>query len=80
MSTRRELTKERKLLAEVKDKGAVDGFISVTEGDTIYDFVPDKVESSSPKFIGQLSDYLGREIELPGTGSVWIMKRNSTMG
>ena len=28
-----------RLLAEVKDKGAVNGFISVTEGDVIYDFV-----------------------------------------
>ena len=48
-----------RLLAEVKDKGAVNGFISVTEGDVIYDFVPTKVESSNPNFIGHLSDYLG---------------------
>ena len=40
-----------RLLAEVKDKGAVNGFISVTEGDVIYDFVPTKVESSNPNFI-----------------------------
>ena len=69
-----------RLLAEVKDKGAVDGFTSVTEGDVIYDFVPIKVKSSSPKFIGQLSDYLGRVTEMSGTGSVWIRERNSTAG
>ena len=67
-----------RLLAEVKDKGAVNGFISVTEGDVIYDFVPTKVESSNPNFIGQLSDYLGRVTEMPGTGSIWIMERNNT--
>ena len=67
-----------RLLAEVKDKGAVDGFTSVTEGDVIYDFVPIKVKSSSPEFIGQLSDYLGRVTEIPGTRSIWIMERNNT--
>ena len=67
-----------RLLAEVKDKGAVNGFISVTEGDVIYDFVPTKVESSNPNFIGQLSDYLGRVTEMPGTGSIWIRERNNT--
>ena len=67
-----------RLLAEVKDKGAVNGFISVTEGDVIYDFVPTKVESSNPNFIGHLSDYLGRVTEIPGTGSIWIRERNST--
>ena len=49
----------KRLLAEVKDKGAVNGFISVTEGDVIYDFVPSKVESSNPNFIGHLSDESG---------------------
>ena len=67
-----------RLLAEVKDKGAVNGFISVTEGDVIYDFVPTKVESSNPNFIGHLSDYLGRVTEMPGTGSVWIREQNNT--
>ena len=67
-----------RLLAEVKDKGAVNGFISDTEGDVIYDFVPTKVESSNPNFIGHLSDYLGRVTEMPGTGSVWIRERNNT--
>jgi len=67
-----------RLLAEVKDKGAVNGFISVTEGDVIYDFVPTKFESSNPRFIGQLSDYLLRETEIPGTRSIWIMERDST--
>ena len=32
-----------RLLAEVKDKGAVNGFKSVTEGEVIYDFVPTSV-------------------------------------
>ena len=67
-----------RLLAEVKDKGAVNGFKSVTEGEVIYDFVPTKVESSNPNFIGQLSDYLGRVTEMPGTGSIWIRERNNT--
>ena len=67
-----------RLLAEVKDKGAVNGFISVTEGDVIYDFVPTKIESSDPGFIGHLSDYLGRVTEIPGTRSIWIMERNNT--
>ena len=86
-----------RLLAEVKDKGAVNGFKSVTEGtagcgvgqgehrgagelqeqgEVIYDFVPTKVESSNPGFIGHLSDYLLRETKLPGTRSIWIMERN----
>ena len=69
-----------RLLAEVKDKGAVNGFKSVTEGDVIYDFVPTKVESSNPNFIGHLSDYLGRVTEMPGTGSVWIREQNNTGG
>jgi len=67
-----------RLLAEVKDKGAVNGFISVTEGEVIYDFVPTKVESSNPNFIGHFSDYLGRVTEMPGTGSMWIRERNNT--
>ena len=67
-----------RLLAEVKDKGAVNGFKSVTEGEVIYDFVLTKVESSNPNFIGQLSDYLGRVTEMPGTGSIWIRERNNT--
>jgi len=67
-----------RLLAEVKDKGAVNGFKSVTEGEVIYDFVPTKVKSSNPNFIGQLSDYLGRVTEMPGTGSIWIRERNNT--
>ena len=67
-----------RLLAEVKDKGAVNGFKSVTEGEVIYDFVPTKVESSNPNFIGHLSDYLGRVTEMPGTGSVWIREQNNT--
>ena len=67
-----------RLLAEVKDKGTVNGFKSVTEGEVIYDFVPTKVESSNPNFIGQLSDYLGRVTEMPGTGSIWIRERNNT--
>ena len=88
-----------RLLAEVKDKGAVNGFKSVTEGtagcgvkqgehrgagelqeqgEVIYDFVPTKVESSNPNFIGHLSDYLGRVTEIPGTGSIWIRERNNT--
>ena len=67
-----------RLLAEVKDKGAVNGFISVTEGEVIYDFVPTKVESSNPNFRGHFSDYLGRVTEMPGTGSMWIRERNNT--
>ena len=67
-----------RLLAEVKDKGTLNGFISVEEGDVIYDFVPTKVESSNPNFIGHLSDYLGRVTEMPGTGSIWIRERNNT--
>ena len=66
-----------RLVAEVKDKDAVNGFISVTEGDVIYDFVPTKVESSDPEFIGHLSDYLLRETEIPGTRSIWIMETDS---
>ena len=62
----------------MKDKGAVNGFISVTEGDVIYDFVPTKVESSKPNFIGHFNDYLGRVTEMPGTGSIWIRERNNT--
>ncbi len=88
-----------RLLAEVKDKGAVNGVKPVTEGqagcgvkqgehrgagelqeqgEVIYDFVPTKVESSNPNFIGHLSDYLGRVTEIPGTRSIWIMERDST--
>ena len=48
------------LLSEVKAKGEVTGYTSFEDVDAIYYFVEDKVESSSPKFIGQLSDYLGR--------------------
>ena len=89
-------------MAEVKDKGAVNGFKSVTpggppaaaannpecepggrtdlylEGEGIYDFVPTKVESSNPNFIGHLSDYLGRVTEIPGTRSIWIREQNNT--
>ena len=68
-----------RLLAEVKDKGAVNGFISVTEGDVIYDFVPTKIESSDPGFIGHLSEYLLRETEIPGKRSIWIMENDSTI-
>ena len=53
--------------------------ISVTEGDVIYDFVPTKVESSNPRSIGHLSDYLLRETEIPGTRSIWIMEKDSTI-
>ena len=66
------------LVAAAKDKGAVNGFISVEEGDVIYDFVPTKVESSNPNFIGHLGDYLGRVTEMPGTGSVWIREQNNS--
>ena len=62
----------------MKDKVTVNGFISVTVGDVIYDFVPTKVESINPNFIGHLSDYLGRVTEIPGTQSIWIMERNNT--
>ena len=68
-----------RLLAEVKDKGAIDGFMSVEEGDVFYDFVPNKVESSNPNFIGHLSDYLLRETEIPGTRPIWIMEKDSTI-
>ena len=68
-----------RLLAQVKDEGAINGFISVEEGDVIYDFVPTKVESSDPEFIGHLSDYLLRETEIPGTRSIWIMEKDSTI-
>ena len=68
-----------RLLAEVKDKGTLNGFISVEEGDVIYDFAPTKVESSDPEFIGHLSDYLLRETEIPGTRSIWIMEKDSTI-
>ena len=67
------------LVAAVKDKGAVNGFISVEEGDVIYDFVPTKIESSDPGFIGHLSEYLLRETEIPGTRSIWIMEKDSTI-
>ena len=65
------------LLAGVKDKGVVNGFISVEEGDVIYDFAPTKVESSDPEFIGHLSDSLLRETEIPGTRSIWIMEKDT---
>ena len=67
------------LVAAAKDKGAVNGFISVEEGDVIYDFVPTKIESSDPGFIGHLSEYLLRETEIPGTRSIWIMEKDSTI-
>ena len=63
------------LLGEVKAKGEVTGYTSFEDEYAIYCFVPDKVESSNPNFIGHLSDYLGRVTELPGTGSIWIMER-----
>ncbi len=66
------------LLGEVKAKGEVTGYTSFEDEDAIYCFVEDKVESSSPKFIGQLSDYLGRVTEMPGTGSIWIREQNNT--
>ena len=66
------------LLGEVKAKGEVPGYTSFEDEDAIYCFVEDKVESSSPKFIGQLSDYLSRETDIPGTRSVWIMERENT--
>ena len=67
------------LVTAVKDKGAVNGFISVEEGDVIYDFVPTKIESSDPGFIGHLSEYLLRETEIQGTRSIWIMEKDSTI-
>ncbi len=69
-----------RLLAEVKAKGEVPGYTSFEDEDAIYCFVEDedKVESSSPKFIGHLSDHLGRATEIPGTRSIWIMERNNT--
>ena len=66
------------LLGEVKAKGEVPRYTSFEDEDAIYCFVEDKVESSSPKFIGQLSDYLGRVTEIPGTRSIWIIERNNT--
>ena len=65
-------------LDERVSKGEVPGHTSFEDEDAIYCFVEDKVESSSPKFIGQLSDYLLRETEIPGTRSIWIMERDST--
>ena len=66
------------LLGEVKAKGEVTGYTSFEDEDAIYCFVEDKVESSSPKFIEQLSAYLLRETEMPGTRSVWIREQNNT--
>ena len=66
------------VLGEVKAKGEVPGYTSFEDEDAIYCFVEDKVESSSPKFIGQLSDYLGRATEIPGTRSICIMERENT--
>jgi hypothetical protein len=47
-----------RLLGEVKANGEVPGYTSFEDKDAIYCFVEDKVESSSPKFIGHLSDHL----------------------
>ena len=66
------------LLGEVKAKGEVTGYTFFEDEDAIYCFVEDKVESSSPKFIGLLSDYLVRVTEIPSTRSIWIMERNNT--
>ena len=69
-----------RVLGEVKATGEVTGYTSFeSEGGALYCFVPDKVESSNPNFIGQLSDYLGRVTEMPGTGSIWIMEKDSTI-
>ena len=62
----------------MKAKGEVPGYTSFEDEDAIYCFVEDKVESSSPKFIGHLSDHLGRATEIPGSRSIWIMERENT--
>jgi hypothetical protein len=67
-----------RVLGEVKAKGEVTGYTSFEDESAIYCFVPDKVESSNPNFIGHLSDYLSRVTEIPGTRSIWIMERDST--
>ena len=61
-----------RVLGEVKAKGEVTGYTSFEDEDAIYCFVEDKADSASPKFIEQLSDYLLRETERPGTRSVLI--------
>ena len=67
------------VLGEVKATGEVTGYTSFeSDGGALYCFLPDKVESSNPNFIGHLSDYLGRVTEIPGTRSIWIMERNNT--
>ena len=67
------------VLGEVKATGEVTGYTSFeSDGGALYCFLPDKVESSNPNFIGHLSDYLGRVTEMPGTGSVWIREQNNT--
>jgi len=67
-----------RVLGEVKANGEVTGYTSVEDEYAIFCFVPDKVESSNPNFIGHLSDYLLRETEIPSTRSLWIMERDST--
>ncbi|MCL0099555.1 hypothetical protein M1O55_01645 [Dehalococcoidia bacterium] len=56
-----------RILGEVKAKGEVAGYTSFEDEDVEYCFVEYKVESSSPEFMGQLSDYIGRKAE-----HVWV--------
>lgn len=69
------------LLSEVKAKGEVIGHssleikgLSIEEEDTMYCFVQNRVESSSPEFIDNLSNFLTREFDRPNTTYVWITK------
>ena len=68
-----------RVLGEVKAKGEVTGYTSFESDEGVsYCFLPDKVESSNPNFIGHLSDYMGRVTEIPGTRSIWIMDLKNT--
>ena len=59
------------VLNMVKTEGAVEGFTSFATEEAIYDFIPCKVESSNPRFIGLLSDYISDKI------GVWFSNEES---
>ena len=72
------VAKVERLLGKVLAKGEVTGYTSFESGEDVsFWFLPDKLESSYPDFIGHLSDYLGRATEIPGPRFIWIMERDS---
>lgn len=60
------------LLSVVKENKEVEGMVSVFEDNIRYSFVSRIFTEDAKSFVGQLSDYLGREHELAGEPSVWL--------